>query len=352
MTSIRLECATVEYPAVSALDHVTLDIEDRELLVLIGPSGSGKSTLMRVVAGLESVTRGDVLFGRDVVTTMPPRERDVSMVFQESVLFSHRSVRKNVSFPLEVRGIHRDEIDRRVRAETRMLAIDRFLERMPKDLAAGHQQLVQAARALVRRPSVLLLDEPLSRMDAAARRIMRNEIRLLQRGYGVTTLYATNDHEEAMVLGDRIAVLDEGRIRQIGTPATIYREPIDLFTAGFVGSPPMSFLPGVVSGREVRLACGSLPLPDGLAPGPATVGVRAHDWEIGAPGGFTGIVRTFENHGDHGYVHVDVAGDEVTVHVNIGGPAVGDTVEMWTRRFHIFDTSGRAICHVGRHHRP
>jgi ABC-type sugar transport system ATPase subunit len=350
MASIRLEGVTVAYPGVTALDDVTLDVEDGELLVLIGPSGSGKTTLMRVVAGLEYVTHGDVLYGRDVVTTMPPRERDVSMVFQENVVFSHRSVRRNVSFPLEVRGVRRDEIDRRVLTETRTLAIDRFLERMPKDLAAGHQQLVQAARALVRRPSVLLLDEPLSLMDAAARRTMRTEIRLLQRGYGVTTLYATNDHEEAMVLGDRIAVLDEGRIRQIGTPATIYRKPIDLFTAGFVGSPPMSFLPGEVTGREVRLACGSLPLPHGLAPGPVTVGVRAHDWEIGAPAGFAGTVETFENHGDHGYAHVDMSGEEVTVRVNIGGPHVGDTVELWTRRFHVFDTSGRAICHIGRNH--
>ncbi|MFV1999653.1 MAG: ATP-binding cassette domain-containing protein, partial [Acidimicrobiia bacterium] len=145
MTSIRLEGVTVEYPGVTALDHVTLDVDDGELLVLIGPSGSGKTTLMRIVAGLENVTHGDVLYGGDVVTTMPPRERDVSMVFQENVVFSHRSVRKNVSFPLEVRGVRREEIDRRVLAETRMLAIDRFLERMPKDLAAGHQQLVQAA---------------------------------------------------------------------------------------------------------------------------------------------------------------------------------------------------------------
>jgi len=347
MTSIRLERVTVTYPAVTALDDVTLIVEDRELLVLIGPSGSGKTTLMRVVAGLEYVTRGDVLYGGEVVTPMPPNERDISMVFQENVLFSHRSVRKNVSFPLEVRGVHREEIDRRVLAETRMLAIDRFLERMPKDLAAGHQQLVQAARALVRRPSALLLDEPLSRMDAAARKIMRTEIRLLQRGYGVTTLYATNDHEEAMVLGDRIIVLNEGRIRQIGTPTTIYREPIDLFTAGFVGSPPMSFLPGEINGREVRLACGSLPLPHRLAPRPVTVGVRAHDWEIGAPGGLTGVVGTIENHGDHGYAHVDLSGDEITVRVDIGGHHVGDTVKLWTRRFHIFDASGRAICHVG-----
>ena len=166
--------------------------------------------------------------------------------------------------------VDRDEIDRRVLAETRTMAIDRFLDRMPNQLAAGHQQLVQAARALVRRPSLFLLDEPLSRMDAANRQMMRSEIRLLQTGYGVTTLYATNDQEEAMAIADRIAVIDGGRLRQLGTPDEIYHEPVDMFVAGFVGSPSMSFLRGEVSGREVHLSAGSLPVPPQTPSGPVT----------------------------------------------------------------------------------
>ncbi|MEA3503458.1 MAG: ABC transporter ATP-binding protein, partial [Actinomycetota bacterium] len=296
--------------------------------------------------GLDTVTSGDVSFDGNIVTDKSPDLRDVAMVFQGNALLPLKSVRKNVSFPLEVHHVRRDEIERRVLAEARTLAIDRFLERMPNELAAGHQQLVQAARALVRRPSVFLLDEPLARMDAANRQMMRTEILLLQRGYGVTTLYATNDQEEAMVLADRIAVIDEGRLRQVAPPDQIYRKPVDMFVAGFVGSPSMSFVRGEMSGLEVRFKAGALPVPPGIASGPVTIGVRPHDWEPISAAGLRGVVTAVENHGDHGFATVDLGGDDITMRIAAGGPTVGETVEIWTHRFHIFDSSGHAVAHV------
>jgi multiple sugar transport system ATP-binding protein len=308
MTSILLDGVTVVHSGVAAVSDVTLSVEDRELLVVIGPSGSGKTTLLRAVAGLDTVESGDVSFDGEIVTGQSPALRDVAMVFEDNALLPFRSVRRNVSFPLEVHRVHRDEIERRVLAETRTLAIDRFLERMPNELAAGHQQLVQAARALVRRPSVFLLDEPLARMDTANRQMMRTEILVLQRGYGVTTLYATNDQEEAMVLADRIAVIDEGRLRQVAPPDEIYQRRI-------------------ASGR-------------------VTIGVRPHDWEPVSAAGLRGVVTAVEDHGDHGFATVDLGGVEITMRVPAGGPTDGEPVEIWTRRFHVFDSSGRAVAHV------
>jgi multiple sugar transport system ATP-binding protein len=176
--------------------------------------------------------------------------------------------------------------------------------------------------------------------------MMRTEIRLLQRGYGVTTLYATNDQEEAMVLGDRIAVIDEGHLRQVARPEEIYQRPVDTFVAGFVGSPSMSFVPGEVSGFEVRFQAGALPVPAPIAGGPVTIGVRPHDWEFASTAGLRGVVTAIENHGDHGFATVDLDGDEITMRVAAGGPTVGEPVEIWTRRFHVFDRSGRAVVHV------
>jgi ABC-type sugar transport system ATPase subunit len=347
MSSVLLDSVLVERSGTVLIDHLTLFVEDEELLVLIGPSGSGKTTLLRVVAGLEKTTSGDVLFDGRSMDGVVPARRDVAMVFQDNALIPGKTVRKNISFPLEVRHIDRDEIDRRVLAETRTMAIDRFLDRLPSQLASGHQQLVQAARALVRRPSLFLLDEPLSRMDAANRQMMRSEIRLLQKGYGVTTLYATNDQEEAMAIGDRIAVIDGGRLRQLGTPDEIFHEPVDTFVAGFVGSPSMSFLRGEVSDREVHLGGGSLPVPPQTPPGPVTVGIRPHDWHRVPTAGMRGAVTALERHGDRAFAHVDIGTDQIVMRFDEDQPAVGEHVEIWTRRFHLFAPTGRAVAHVG-----
>lgn len=346
MASILLDGVTVERSGVAVIRAMTLAIENREFFVLVGPSGSGKTSVLRTVAGLDLPVSGDVLFNSDVVTHVEPAKRDIAMVFQENTLIPSRSVRKNISFPLEMRHVERSEIEQRVLAQSRAMAIDRFLDRMPEHLAAGHQQLVQAARALVRRPSVFLLDEPLARIDSANRRMMRAELRLLQRGYGVTTLYATNDQEEAMVLADRIAVINEGLLRQVGTPDEIYRKPADVFVAGFVGSPPMAFLSGDLSGSEVHITAGSLPVPPETPQGLVTVGVRPHDWEVVPTAGLPGVVTSIENHGDHVFAQVDVSGDPIVMRFDDERPAAGDALEIWPHRFHLFDPSGRAIAHI------
>jgi len=347
MASILLDGVTVQHEGVAVIRDLTLTVEDRELIVIIGPSGSGKTSLLRVVAGLDSPAGGEILFDGVDATGLPPSDRDIAMVFQDTSLIPFRSVRRNISFPLEVHRVERAEIDRRVAAEARTVTVDRFLDAMPDHLAAGHQQLVQAARALVRRPSVFLLDEPLARMDAAQRRTVRGEIRLLQRGYGVTTIYATNDQEDAMALADRIAVIDEGRLRQVGTPADVYHKPVDMFVAGFLGSPPMSFIDGFVAELEVRIGAGALPVPPGTLQGRATVGVRAHDWEIVPSAGLQGVVTAIENHGGYVLATIDLAGESVVARFDDPRPQPGDRIEIWTRRFHLFDPSGAAVAHVG-----
>jgi multiple sugar transport system ATP-binding protein len=346
MASILLDGVTVERSGVAVIHAMTLAIENGEFFVLIGPSGSGKTSVLRVVAGIDLPVSGDVLFDGDVVTQVELARRDIAMVFETNTLIPFKSVRENISFPLEMHHFERDEIDRRVLAQSRVMAIDRFLDRMPEDLAAGHQQLVQAARALVRRPSVFLLDEPLSRVDSASRSMMRTEIRLLQRGYGVTTLYATNDQEDAMALADRIAVIDEGLLRQVGTADEIFDKPVDVFVAGFVGSPPIAFLSGDLTGSEVHIAAGALPVPPKTPHGLVTVGVRAEDWEVVPTAGLPGVVTSIENHGGHVFAEVDLSGDPIVMRFDDKRPATGDRFEIWPRRFHLFDPSGRAVAHI------
>jgi ABC-type sugar transport system ATPase subunit len=346
MASIRLDGVSAKRGKIQTITDVSLSISDGEFLVIIGPSGSGKTSLLRVIGGLDKPSSGDVLFDGDVVTQLPAARRDVAMVFQDNALIPFRTVRKNVAFPLEVHHVDAEEIEDRVLAESRVMAIERFLSRMPGELAAGHQQLTQVARALVRRPQVLLLDEPLARVDPLQRETMRNEIKLLQSGYGVTTVYATNDPGDAMSLADRIAIIDRGHIRQVGTPFDLYHHPVDTFVAGFLGSPAMNFLEGQLGEREVRVSAGALPIPHQRLSGPVTVGVRPHDWEVVATAGLTGEVTAIEDHGDYVYATVNLNGDEIVMRVEDGRPDVGGTIEIWTRRFNLFDRSGRAIAQI------
>lgn len=347
MASIALDSVVVDGIEGPRLDGVDLTIDDGEFLVVIGPSGSGKTTLLRAVAGLDGLARGDVLFDGRSVRDIRPHERDLAMVFQEDALIPFRTVKRNVAFPLEVRKMDRDEIDDRVGAESRVMAIERFLERMPSQLGAGHQQLVQAARALVRRPAVFLLDEPLARVDPALRIGMRSEIKLVAQGYGVTTLYSTNDPKEAMALADRIAVLDRGRLIQVGTPDEVYHRPSNRFVAGFVGSPSMSMIPVRVSDAEITTAAGDLPN-GGRAPrDAATMGVRPEDWELVPTAGLRGRIQRIENHGDHWFAFVDLAGIDIVIRFDEPPPPVGEPIEIWTRRYHLFDHSGRRVASVG-----
>ncbi|MGH8909439.1 MAG: ABC transporter ATP-binding protein, partial [Egibacteraceae bacterium] len=241
---------------VIAVDGVDLATQEGECLVLLGPSGCGKTTLLRMIAGLEQPTSGEVLIGGSPMTGLPPRARQIAMVFQSYALYPHKTVLGNIVFPLKAAGM--DKAQRRRRAEwaADLLGIGGLLQRYPRQLSGGERQRVALARALVRSPSVFLLDEPLSNLDAKLRATAREDIKELQERLAVTTIYVTHDQVEAMTLGDRIAVMDQGRIRQVGTPQEIYRNPADTFVATFLGSPPMNLLEGddhVVGFRPERL---------------------------------------------------------------------------------------------------
>lgn len=240
MASLSLSGVTVRHGATVALGPVELDVADGEFVGIVGMSGAGKTTLLRAVAGIDPIASGDVSIGGTDVTGSEPGTRDVAMVFQHPHLLPHRSVGRNVAFPLEVRRQTIDEIHQRVHAEARALHIEQLLERSPDTLSAGEMQLVQIARAMVRVPRVLLLDEPLARLDAHTREQMRRELRFLQRGYGVTTLATTNDPAEAMAMSDRLVVLEAGRIVQVGVPLDVYRDPVTIEVAQLTGPVELS----------------------------------------------------------------------------------------------------------------
>ncbi len=227
---------------VAAVDGMTLTVPDGEFMVLLGPSGCGKTTFLRIVCGLERQTTGDLIIGGNVVNDVPPRARGVAMMFQSYGLYPHYTVRNNIAFPLKTQRVSRAEIDQKVDWASRLLGIGHLLDRRPRQLSGGERQRVALARALVREPTALLLDEPLSNLDAKLRASARQDIKQFQQRIGVTTIYVTHDQIEAMGMGDRIAVIDHGRIRQVGTPAEIYDDPADRFVATFVGTPPMNLL--------------------------------------------------------------------------------------------------------------
>src|SRR5918999_2019613 len=228
---------------VVAVDGVDIQTREGECLVLLGPSGCGKTTLLRTIAGLEEATEGEVLIGGNVVNGLPPRARQVAMVFQSYALYPHKSVLQNIAFPLKAEKMPKEERERRARWAAELLGIDRLAARKPRQLSGGERQRVALARALVRDPSVFLLDEPLSNLDAKLRASARDELKQFQSNIGTTTIYVTHDQAEAMGLGDRIAVMYEGRIRQIGPPREVYEDPADTFVATFLGSPPMNLVP-------------------------------------------------------------------------------------------------------------
>jgi multiple sugar transport system ATP-binding protein len=242
MATVEARRLSRYFDDVRAVDGIDLLAREGEFLVLLGPSGCGKTTLMRLIAGLERPTSGDVAIDGRIVTDLPPRARNVAMVFQSYALYPHLTVAKNISFPLRAIGMPKDEIRKKVEWAARMFGIERFLDRKPRQLSGGERQRVALARAVVREPVVFLLDEPLSNLDAKLRNAARDELKQFQRNLATTTIYVTHDQAEAMGLGDRIAVLNQGKVIQIGTPQTVYGKPMDTFVATFIGSPPMNLV--------------------------------------------------------------------------------------------------------------
>ncbi len=242
MAIVETRRITKLFDDVRAVDGIDLIAKEGEFLVLLGPSGCGKTTLMRMIAGLERPTSGDIVIDDNIVNDLPPRARNVAMVFQSYALYPHLTVEKNISFPLRAVGMPRDDIRKRVDWAAQMFGIQRFLDRKPRQLSGGERQRVALARAVVREPVAFLLDEPLSNLDAKLRNSARDELKQFQRSLGTTTIYVTHDQAEAMGLGDRIAVLNQGRVHQIGTPHEIYGSPADIFAASFIGSPPMNLI--------------------------------------------------------------------------------------------------------------
>src|SRR5947209_15957969 len=241
---------------------MNLDIRDGEFMILVGPSGCGKSTALRMVAGLEDITEGDLKIDNEVVNQRAPRDRDIAMVFQNYALYPHMTVRENMGFALKLAKTPKEEINRKVEEAARILDLNQHLDRKPANLSGGQRQRVAMGRAIVRDPRLFLMDEPLSNLDAKLRVQMRTEVSRIQQRLGTTTVYVTHDQTEAMTLGDRVAVMRSGILQQVAPPKVLYDDPVNLFVAGFIGSPSMNFLPGRLEGETVHTPLGDIPLPN------------------------------------------------------------------------------------------
>ena len=353
MASVTLQRLSKLFDAVKAVDGLDLEVADGEVLTLLGPSGCGTSTARACIAGLERPSEGAVVFDQRDVTELEPHERNVAMVFQDYALYPHMSARDNMSFGLRQQRIAGATIERQVDAAAAMLDLGPLLERRPAELSGGQRQRVAVGRAVVRNPAVLLMDEPLSNLDAGLRVRTRTEIKRLQRELGITAIFVTHDQEEAMVLSDRIAVMRAGRLQQIGPPMEVYREPLNLFVASFIGSPAMNFLDVELARANGALICSfagqslSLPLAAlqtdaGLAGGTALLGIRPTDLTVGAERelALVGDVFLVEPIGPVTYVDVDVGGCAVKgVCDPDQAPAVGERVSLGFQagRVRLFD---------------
>src|SRR5213083_1571656 len=265
MAEIELSDITKRYPdGFEAVKHMDLGINDGEFMILVGPSGCGKSTALRMIAGLEDITEGDLKIGGEVVNEKAPKDRDIAMVFQNYALYPHMTVRDNMGFALKLADVDASEIDRKVSEAARILDLEQHLDRKPANLSGGQRQRVAMGRAIVRDPAAFLMDEPLSNLDAKLRVQMRTEVARLQRRLGTTMVYVTHDQTEAMTLGDRVAVMRSGLLQQLDSPAELYAHPVNLFVAGFIGSPAMNFLPAKLEEGCLRTAIGDIPVTDQL----------------------------------------------------------------------------------------
>src|SRR6187399_810624 len=281
MATVTFDHVNKVYGDFHAVHDLNLEIGDGEFMVLVGPSGCGKTTSLRMIAGLEEITDGELRIGDRVVNDVPPKDRDIAMVFQSYALYPHMTVRDNLAFGLKLRKVKKDEIDRRVNEAAETIQLQKLLDRKPKELSGGQRQRVALGRAIVREPAVFLMDEPLSNLDARLRVEMRAELARLHAELGVTTVYVTHDQVEAMTLGQRVAVMRDGRIQQVDAPQSLYRRPVNLFVAAFIGSPSMNLVEATVTGGAVEFGGLRIPLhANRHAPtGEVIVGIRPEDFE-------------------------------------------------------------------------
>ncbi|MFJ2581303.1 ABC transporter ATP-binding protein [Kitasatospora aureofaciens] len=381
MAELVLDGLTKHYPdGAVAVRGVDLTIGDGEFVILVGPSGCGKSTTLNMIAGLEDITAGTLRIGGRVVNDLAPKDRDIAMVFQSYALYPHMTVRQNMGFALRLARTDKAEIARKVEEAARILDLTDHLERRPAQLSGGQRQRVAMGRAIVRAPKAFLMDEPLSNLDAQLRVRMRTQIARLQRRLGTTTVYVTHDQVEAMTLGDRVVVMRGGVVQQVGAPQELYDHPVNLFVAGFIGSPAMNVLDAMLENGALRTALGELPLPDGLrqqleradAPRRVVVGIRPEHFEDAAllehpRGGRTVTVgvEVVESVGSDVFAHFTVGtvgtvgavgtvegGREMVARIGTATRAAeGRPLELWvdTGRLHVFDPStGATLTRPGR----
>ncbi|HEY6575142.1 MAG TPA: sn-glycerol-3-phosphate ABC transporter ATP-binding protein UgpC [Mycobacterium sp.] len=349
MAAIRFEKAQHWYPnaPTAAVSDMDLDIADGEFMVLVGPSGCGKSTTLRMLAGLEELTAGSIYLGDRDISTTAPKDRDIAMVFQNYALYPHMTVGGNMEFCLKNAGMARDDRKRRVAAAAKTLGLTDYLDRKPKSLSGGQRQRVAMGRAIVRNPQVFCMDEPLSNLDAKMRVQTRTDLAKLQRDLGVTTVYVTHDQTEAMTMGDRVGVMKDGVLQQVGAPMDLYDRPANVFVAGFIGSPAMKFLDADLIGASVTVAGHAMAVHRcARVDGPVVVGVRPEGWRLTAPG--TGIpvsVGVVEVLGADAYLYgVARIGDgDTDVIVRTSGRdhvQMGDTIHVTADAdgIHLFET--------------
>jgi multiple sugar transport system ATP-binding protein len=356
MARIRFDGVSKRYGDVVAVRSLNLDIRDREFVVLLGPSGCGKSTTLNVIAGLEEASEGELWFDNEVVNRIPPHHRDVAMVFQSYALYPHKTAYENIAFGLRMRGVAPAEVERRVQDAAKKLDITSLLGRRPSQLSGGQRQRVALGRAMVRQPAVFLMDEPLSNLDVALRISMRAEIKHLHQEMRTTFVYVTHDQAEALTLADRIVVMKEGQIQQVGTPDEVYDRPSNMFVASFLGNPPINYLEGAIEDEagapvfrygslRISLPAGKL---RGVTAAPVVLGIRPEDvLRDSAPGWpvLTGVVDSVLPVGSDRFLGLKVEGCDVFVRVDKGTHHVlGQRVSFGLRpeRLHLFDKASGA----------
>ncbi len=356
MAAVSIQKVRKSFGSTEVVHGVDVEIGDHEFVVLVGPSGCGKSTLLRMIAGLEKITAGEILIGGHVVNTVPPKERDIAMVFQNYALYPHMTVYNNMAFSMTLAKADRGEIDQRVREAAGILGLTEYLERFPRQLSGGQRQRVAMGRAIVRAPQVFLFDEPLSNLDAKLRVQMRTEIKLLHQRLKTTSVYVTHDQVEAMTMADKIVVMRDGYVEQTGSPLELYDSPTNLFVAGFIGSPAMNFIPARIERKDgvanVIADDGTvLPVPPkipGEAGRPVHYGIRPSDLTLTEDGqGVETVVDVIEPTGADTYLYGSMAGQEIcAMFTERHGFAPGQTVRLMPRldRVHLFcGESGRHL---------